>query len=496
MIISAVDRIKPFASMATVWKAGRVVNASCLIGLVLATAGCTTHADRLRAVRHSFYAGDLQQANTSITEAAKKKSEQDLLHLDQAMVELFAGRPKDSEALLREVRDRFDELQEKAVTEQVASMIADDNRVAYSGEDYERILIRVMLAISNLLQNGPDAFAYAHQILDEEQKLNEKRAEFVSDSQPIEDPPSPQFGIQPAGTSIVAQAAANSETTSLPATSQLAISHYLMGMLREQTHRDYHEALRHYEKSWQCKPDFLQVQRDIERVKSSQHSQRGNGVLYVITFVGQGPYKKQIAHLPTSEALLIADRILSVTGKHSLPPTISPIKVPMVVRYKNEIDHVQVAVDAGPFVPTETIVDVSELAEQAYQREFPQIVARAVVRRVLKKAAVYQTKEFVSVHSPILEFAFDLVGVAWEASESADTRCWGLLPDRIQIARLELPAGEHSVRLQPSTISRFTPPPGTWTMEKVDVLIHDGQNTYLLANFPGEKLVGQIVTSN
>ena len=147
-------------------------------------------------------------------------------------------------------------------------------------------------------------------------------------------------------------------------------------------------------------------------------------------------------------------------------------------------------------VPTETIVDVSELAEQAYQREFPQIVARAVVRRVLKKAAVYQTKEFVSVHSPILEFAFDLVGVAWEASESADTRCWGLLPDRIQIARLELPAGEHSVRLQPSTISRFTPPPGTWTMEKVDVLIHDGQNTYLLANFPGEKLVGQIVTSN
>ena len=31
--------------------------------------------------------------------------------------------------------------------------------------------------------------------------------------------------------------------------------------------------------------------------------------------------------------------------------------------------------------------------------------------------------------------------MAWEASEAADTRCWGLLPDKIQVLRIELPAG-------------------------------------------------------
>ena len=40
-----------------------------------------------------------------------------------------------------------------------------------------------------------------------------------------------------------------------------------------------------------------------------------------------------------------------------------------------------------------------------------------------------------------------LLGVAWEATEAADTRCWGLLPDRIQVLRVELPAGTHQLAL-------------------------------------------------
>ena len=43
----------------------------------------------------------------------------------------------------------------------------------------------------------------------------------------------------------------------------------------------------------------------------------------------------------------------------------------------------------------------------------------------------------------------DVAGVVWEATESADTRCWGLLPDKIQVLRLELPAGTHQLALQP-----------------------------------------------
>ena len=53
----------------------------------------------------------------------------------------------------------------------------------------------------------------------------------------------------------------------------------------------------------------------------------------------------------------------------------------------------------------------------------------------------------------------DLLGVAWEASERADTRCWALLPDQIQVLRVELPAGQQRVRSRRST--RWAPPAST-----------------------------------
>ena len=85
----------------------------------------------------------------------------------------------------------------------------------------------------------------------------------------------------------------------------------------------------------------------------------------------------------------------------------------------------------------------------------------------------------------------DAAGVLWEATESADTRCWGLLPDTIQVIRIELPAGQHGVTLQPLLAGRRI---GSGAHGR-QVTIDDGRNTYMLANFPGPDLVGEILTS-
>ena len=81
----------------------------------------------------------------------------------------------------------------------------------------------------------------------------------------------------------------------------------------------------------------------------------------------------------------------------------------------------------------------------------------------------------------------NIVGVAWEATENADVRCWGLLPDRIQVLRLPLPAGEHEVTLQSSL--RGTP-------ARTKVTVPEGRNVYLLGQFPESQLVGELVISN
>jgi len=140
---------------------------------------------------------------------------------------------------------------------------------------------------------------------------------------------------------------------------------------------------------------------------------------------------------------------------------------------------------------TETITDVGQLAVRQYEALRDHVLARAIVRRVVKKGIVYAGKDaFLQNDDPLVNFAIDVLGVAWEAAERADTRYWGLLPDKIQVLRLELPAGEHRIALQPIDRSRGIGPAESTTIE-----IEDGRNTYVLASFPDRHLVGRILTS-
>ena len=430
-----------------------------LVG-ALSASGCATHGDRLESIRLAFNAGQVEQAESIVQrEIAEQKSDADVLKLDRAIIQLADGRPEDAERTLREVRDQFDFLEQKDAGESVLATLTDDTRLAYAGEDYEKILIRCFLALSNLMADGQDASAYALQVGDKQRQI------------------------------INAEENPSNENPRL-AYKRVALGAYIHGAIQEATHTNYDEAARAIQLVANWEPSFEDASVDLKRVSSGRHSAPGNGVLYVFTMVGRGPYKEERLETPTSNALLLADRILTATSKHSLPPTIAPIKVPVVVRSSNQIDSVLVETDTGAAGVTKTITDVGQLAVDQYEAIFPQVMARAVVRRVVKKGAVYATKDAANIDDPLASFALDAAGVLWEASESADTRCWGLLPDRIQVLRLELPAGEHVVRLKPASRNA---PIGAEASHTVG--IDDGRNTYLMANFPEDRLVGQILVS-
>ena len=124
-----------------------VVGIVCLAMLVLAE-GCASHADRVAAAQMSFFKGDLVSARAEVDVLLKKpKRDADALLLDQAMIELVSGKPKEAERILRTVRDRFDFLEQKDAAEAAKSMLTDDTRLAYAGEDHEKVLIRAFCAV-------------------------------------------------------------------------------------------------------------------------------------------------------------------------------------------------------------------------------------------------------------------------------------------------------------------------------------------------------------
>jgi hypothetical protein len=431
-----------------------------LAGLVLCLAGCATYSDRLVDIRQGFYNGDLAHTTEVIDKALKSPHhDADVLKLERAVVDLSAGRPKEAEQTLREVRDRFDYLEQKSVAEGALSMLTDENAKSYAGEDYEKILIRSFLALSNLFSGGQDAQAYSLQITDKQQQII-------------------QAGVDKKG-----------ENPKL-AYKQVALGPYINGMIREETHANFDDVARASMMvvSWQ--PDFVYGRQDLDRAQHGHHSQPGNGVLYVFSMTGHGPYKHETLEIPSTVALLVADRILSNNSKYTLPPTIAPIKVPKVVTRDSGVSNVRVAVDQRRVGSTATITDIGHMAVEQYDAIYPRVIGTAVVRRIVKKGVIYGTKEVIGgQRDSLLNFGLDAVGVAWEATEAADTRCWGLLPDKIQVLRVELPAGPHQVSLQAEGSA------GVGKEETANVTIVNGRNTYMLANFPDLRLVGKIVTS-
>ncbi len=441
----------------------RIFAAATLFAVIAILPGCATYVDHMMPVRTAFSEGYLAEADKAITTASKQwgANDRDCLKLERAVLDLAEGKPKEAEQSLREIRDRFDELEQKAIGENALSMLTDANRKAYAGEDYEKVLIRAFLALSNLMIDGQDAGAYALQVTDKQQQIInaglDKRGE------------NPKLAYK-----------------------QVAVGAYIHGMLREETHSNFDDVQRSCMLVCNWQPQFAYGPMDLERARHGHHSAPGNGVVYVFALVGVGPYKEETVAVASSVSLLIADQILSAVGKETLPPTIAPIKVPKLVRTPNDVASIGVSIDGRPLGRTETITDVGTMAMEQYAAIEPRVVAEAVVRRVVKKGIIYGGKAAAGVEKySWADILLDVVGVAWEATEAADTRCWGLLPDKIQVLRLELPAGQHEIGLQ--SLGGVGTPMGHMTKQTISVV--NGRNTYVLANFPYYNVVGKVLTN-
>ena len=83
----------------------------------------------------------------------------------------------------------------------------------------------------------------------------------------------------------------------------------------------------------------------------------------------------------------------------------------------------------------------------------------------------------VSNHSG-LDLLLNVGGIAWEALEKADTRHLSLLPERIEVLQVELPAGRHEIGL--GTADTTNPKHNQPANITVSVDIDNARNTFLL----------------
>ncbi len=215
-----------------------------LLGLMLSATGCTSYEQHVRLMREQFYASNISGARETIAKVQKRhRKEADVLALEQAVIALARRRAERSRKSPIGLGPRPfpDYLEQQAAGEMALSMITDDNGRSYAGEDYEKVLIRAFLAISNLMTDGGDAGAYALQVADKQQQIIESGVDKAGEN--------PKLAYQ-----------------------RLAVGAYIHGLLREQTHMNYDDAARDSAIVCSWQPNFPFGQQDLERATHGHHT--------------------------------------------------------------------------------------------------------------------------------------------------------------------------------------------------------------------------------
>lgn len=475
-----------------------------LVGLPI-WAGCQTHRQVIEQAHQSFWEGDLDRSAAELQRAAERpKNDLAVLKLDQAMVEFQRGRFAESQTLLKEVRQQFAELPPATQTARSAmAYLTDDTRRAYTGEDHEKLLLQVMLALQSLLRSDGDAMAYAHQLGVESETLLQNRPVELTPPPAEPEPlvagssPPPADGAAPAtpeGTQVVL--ADSPPTAPLvpkidPIRFELAFAPLLRSLIRGQSALNHDDLVRNLRvaNEWRPGSDFLQT--ELARAEAGELAPPGSGSLYVVALVGRGPRKVTDTAEVTSQALLVADQILSALGNYTLPPTVAPIKIARIELSPITVDSLRININGQELGCTENVADIGRLAMARQEEQMPQIVGRAVARRALKKGLIVAGQSASGAEkgsgNDLTSLIYTAAGVAWEAAEQADLRSWSLLPGSIQVYRIDLPAGQHQLDLrgefQGRTVSsRFSSP----------LLIRDGQATFAIATLPDRNATGRV----
>lgn len=355
----------------------------------------------------AFRQGDYAKASARLEEGLKEVGENGkdrlLYLLDLGLTYHQAGRFDEAIKKFQEA-DRFAEIKDYTkISEEVASFITNDNMKVYKGEDFENVMISTYLAMDYALKGDREG------ALVEARRVNRKLYLMVSEGK--------------------------------RKYRQNAFARYLSSILYE-ANRDWNDAYVDLKKTLELTDTLPSLGRDLWRVAWF------NGITEDLE-----KWEKQFG---LSEEDKAAAKALHPRNKKGeiivlFENGISPMKVPhpnmqsiptFRPRY-NPVKHARVTVDEKESGETYPLFDVESIAIQNLKENYDAIIAKKVAKTVARE---------VLAHKLARDERPGLAALVWifmAATDQADLRSWQLLPKDLQIARITVDPGVHTVQLNP-----------------------------------------------
>jgi hypothetical protein len=407
----------------------------CSAALLLLLMSCGASTEFYRTVEINISQGEYHEAIEEVRSNRSAYGDKSIVlyWLDMGLLFHYAGEPDSSSRYFFAAEKEIEDLYTKSISLAALSFVLNDNVLPYEGEDFEKVLINIFLAL-NYAEKGmmEDALVEARKV---DLKLRQYSREYEGKNKYQED----------------------------------AFIRYVAGVMYE-TEGEINDAFISYRKAYETYEVYKQIYGtpmpgflldDLVRTatlmsfteeaelyaslggKPYDQEKRIIGSILVIAYAGKGPIKEEIR--PT----------ITIPDTAGILHTFQVALPKFVPRFHGDRQYVVTAVSASDSTRgrTEIAENVTAIASQSLDDRLALVYLKSGGRAVLKFLAAEKAKSEISEDSDskarnfLGSLAIDLVV---GATEQADTRTWRTLPAEFQLARLNLPPGTYTLNIASS----------------------------------------------
>jgi len=421
---------------------------AAILGAALAAAagslGCQQELRRTtRSIDAALIAGDYAKAETLATEAATQfqKDEQDRLiyFMAAARTAQIAGSWERSDLWYRrafdEIRPYLDEKAEAKVTEAVSTTVVNQTIRIYRGTPPERIMVCTLDSINDLERGDFDAARLKlNRARDFQQDAKSRFQSEVAKQQAGADAAWRKQGwSESAAEGAIAKV--RKQQGNLPAQNGMAVlpnpfTSYLRAVFLLSTSADLGDRqnaradLRAVE---EMIPGFAPAALDIALI--DENPAAGTmPITWVFFLSGLAPYYDEF--------------------RLDIPIPVGPVNYvsaafPVFKVREDALGAIEAA-SAGGAAQSVTLADIDAMVRAEFDARLPTIVTQEVISSATKAAATYAASSAAAQSDSTVGLLVQIAGIAYQAaSTAADLRCWGEMPKRIDLLRLQTPDNGH-----------------------------------------------------
>ncbi len=404
-----------------------VCRVAVLLG-TLALGGCATYSSSFGIIEQNLSTRQYDAALQQIEKQSASSTDRALTLLNKGMVLRMKRDFSGSNQALEAAKAEMERLYAASVSENALSFIVNDATVSYAGDDYEQVLVHLYLALNYLELGQPDAARV--EALQMDVKLREI-GEKIPGSKFTED----------------------------------AFSRYLTAMIYEErgewsdaliAYRKAYQAYKKYQANFglamptQLKYDLLRLTRRVGLPDEAAQYEKEFGI-DLPPDQGKSPEQGELVFI-LNNGLAPIKREHTVTLLDPVNGIMVRIALPRYESRPNNVVSARVTA-SDKQADTELMEDVGAIARQSLDARMAAITARSLARAVVKTIASRTAQQAALNRNNSNDATLALLGalvvqVAAVATERADTRSWLTLPASIQMARLPLPLGSYTIKVE------------------------------------------------